>query len=154
MKMGGWNNFLIHRDGHQSCRYLCVKSFLLHSEQNKQLLKDNMFCHGSFCFFRVLFFYFFVRGVSQLTSPQGVGIHCTFSFLGQRRRTHASWAFGLWCCLHMLSGTTTALAPGSVLRQNTLRFLRPRPQDLEHWQSTRKKQMKCLRSKCQRQEGH
>lgn len=68
------------------------------------------------------------------TSPHGVRIHCSLSFLGQRRRTQVSWALGLWCCLHMLSGTTTALAPGSVLRQKTLRFLSPRPQDLEHCQ--------------------
>lgn len=73
------------------------------------------------------------------TSPQGVGIHCSLSFLGQRRRTQVSWALGLWCCLHMLSGTTTALAPGSVLRQNTLRFLSPRPQVLEHCEWTGRK---------------
>jgi len=67
-----------------------------------------------------------------LTSPQAVVIHCRRSFLGQRLSTQVSWALGFRCNLHMLSGTTTALAPGSVLLQKTLRFFNPRPQVLEH----------------------
>lgn len=66
------------------------------------------------------------------TSPQVVVIHWRRSFLGQRLSTHVSWALGFRCNLHMLSGTTTALAPGSVLLQKTLRFFNPRPQVLEH----------------------
>lgn len=81
---------------------------------------------------------FFSRSskVEEATSPQGAGNHCSLSLRGQRRRTQVSWALGLWCCRHMLSGTTTAVTPGSVLLQNTLRFLSPRPQLFEHCKGT------------------
>lgn len=65
-------------------------------------------------------------------SLHAVVSHCRRSFLGQRVRTHISMALGFRCSLHMLSGTTTARAPGSVLRQKTLLLRMPRPHVLEH----------------------
>lgn len=108
----------------QICEFLCLEMDWI---KNANMLHEQT---GGFLLHAGLFF--------CPTSSQGVSIHCSFSFLGQRRRTQVSWALGLWCCLHMLSGTTTALMPGSVLRQKTLRFLRPRPQDLEHWEQKNK----------------